>query len=87
MTGTKSSGDLGFSYRVASNGEISILRNARVITILRAAVARDFLAEVEDSPPEAQQQLMARLTGNYKRGNERRAINHPRNSEPNGSSK
>ena len=76
-------GDLEFFFRVAKNGEVSILRHARAVTILRAATARVFLAEIEVLAFEEQQQLMARLTGNYKRGNERRATNHPRNSEPN----
>ncbi|MEO8739608.1 MAG: hypothetical protein ABI537_07895 [Casimicrobiaceae bacterium] len=77
-------GDLAFSFRVASSGEVSIVRHARVVTLLRAKVALDFLADVEGLAFEDQQQLMARLTGNYKRGNERRAGNHPRNCEPNG---
>ena len=81
------SGDLAFSFRVGSNGDVSVLRHARVVTILRAALAREFLADVDGAPFEARQQSMARVTGNYKRGNERRAINHPRNSDPHGSSK
>lgn len=79
---SQQNGNLAFSFRVAKNGEVSILRHGRVVTILRAAIARDFLTEVEGFAFEEQQQLMARLTGNYKRGNERRASNHPRNSEP-----
>jgi hypothetical protein len=38
--------------------------------------AADFAADVGSDDP---QELMARLTGNYKRGNERMAKNHPRN--------
>lgn len=78
----QSRSDLAFSFRVAKNGEVSILRHAQVVTILRAAAARDFLAEVEVAAFDEQQQLMARLTGNYKRGNERRASDHPRNRGP-----
>ena len=36
-----------------------------------------FLAEVDEGDP---QEVMARWTGNYRRGNERTAKNHPRNA-------
>jgi hypothetical protein len=37
---------------------------------LRGRQAERFLAEVEGAGPDAIQQRLARLTGNYKRGNE-----------------
>lgn len=45
-------------------------------TVLRGAAAADFLARIENEDP---QHLMARVTGNYRRGNERTARRHPRN--------
>ena len=75
-------GDLAFTFRMGRNGDVSILRHAQVVTILRASKARDFIAEVDTLPFAEQQQVMARVTGNYKRGNERRASEHPRNREP-----
>ena len=71
--------DLGFSYRIRRNGELEILHHGRVASILRGSDADDFLAEVEAADEDDAQQLMARITGNYKRGNERRARQHPRN--------
>jgi len=50
----------------------------RRATVLRRRRAVDFLAEVELG---GGQELMARLTGNYRRGNERIARQHPRNSQ------
>jgi hypothetical protein len=44
---------------------------------LRGARAQEFLAEVQSGDPQL---VMARWTGNYKRGNERTAKRHPRNS-------
>ena len=41
-------------------------------------VGRGALVEVEDEDP---QELMARITGNYRRGNERVASQHPRNRQ------
>lgn len=58
----------GFSYAVRKNGEVVITHNGRVATTLRGATAKRFLDQVHDRDS---QELMARLTGNYKRGNER----------------
>jgi len=41
--------------------------------------AQQFLASVRDADAETRMALMARLTGNYRRGNERLAARHPRN--------
>lgn len=70
---------LGFSFRATKGGDVTILRSGVAVTELRGEAARHFLAEIHDVPLSEQQQLMARLTGNYKRGNERLAANHPRN--------
>ncbi|MCB0114105.1 MAG: hypothetical protein KDD84_08435 [Caldilineaceae bacterium] len=72
-------GDLGFSYRTRKNGDVEIRHNGRLATTLRGDKARDFVDEVEESDFAEGQEIMARLTGNYKRGNERTARNHPRN--------
>ena len=71
--------DLGFGYRVRRNGELEILHHGRMASTLRGSDADDFLAEVETADEGDAQQLMARITGNYKRGNERLASQHPRN--------
>jgi hypothetical protein len=71
--------DLGFTYRTRKNGDIEVLHHGRVASTLRGTDAMDFLAEVESGEEAAAQQLMARVTGNYKRGNERLASQHPRN--------
>jgi hypothetical protein len=66
----------GFSYRVRKNGDVEVLHHGRPAAVLRGVAAARFLADVESDDP---QELMARLTGNYKHGNERTASNHPRN--------
>lgn len=71
--------DLGFSWRRRKGGEIEVLHHGRLASTLRGRDALDFLAEIDGAEVEGQQQLMARLTGNYKRGNERAAAQHPRN--------
>lgn len=74
-----SDGDLGFTYRQRKNGEIELLHHGRLAATLRGPDALDFLREAEEGSAADAQQLMARLTGNYKRGNERQAAEHPRN--------
>lgn len=70
-------GPEGFDYAVRG-GEVVITHHGRRATVLRGAKAAAFLEDVESVDP---QELMARLTGNYRRGNERQARQHPRNRE------
>lgn len=65
----------GFEY-VQRGDEVRITHRGRPATTLRGAAAAQFLVDVESGDP---QQLMARVTGNYRRGNERAARDHPRN--------
>ncbi|NUT06708.1 MAG: hypothetical protein HOV76_24850 [Hamadaea sp.] len=65
----------GFDYLVRADGTVVITHRGRASTTLRGGRAAEFLAEVDDDP----QEVMARWTGNYRRGNERTARNHPRN--------
>ena len=71
--------DLGFTYRATAQGTVHISRFGRPVVTLRNDGASRFLARAEGATPEAIQQLCARVTGNYKRGNEPTARAHPRN--------
>jgi hypothetical protein len=66
----------GFEWEQRKNGDVVITHRGRVATTLRGDRAADFVAEALDGDV---QELMARVTGNYKRGNERAARQHPRN--------
>ncbi|MCX4470772.1 hypothetical protein OOK41_10710 [Micromonospora sp. NBC_01655] len=65
----------GFAYAQRADGSVVITHRGRVAGTLRGGRAAEFLAEVDDDP----QLVMARWTGNYRRGNERAARQHPRN--------
>lgn len=71
----------GFDFTVGQDGTVRILHQGRVATTLRGRRAADFLEDVDAGDAQL---LMARLTGNYKRGNERVARNHPRNRSQRG---
>ena len=60
----------GFAYAVQQQRAVVVIRHhGRIAATLRGSAADRFLAEVERVDP---QHLMARVTGNYRRGNERR---------------
>lgn len=71
--------DLGFAFVKRQNGDVEITHHGRIASTLRGEAARSFLGRAEGATHGPVQQLMARITGNYKRGNERTAKNHPRN--------
>ena len=60
---------VGFTYRERKSGEVVIFHHGRRAAVLRGKKAEAFIAKVMDGEG---QELMARVTGNYKRGNERR---------------
>ena len=66
----------GFDFTGRPDGSVVITHHGRTATVLRGHRAADFLEDVGSGDG---QELMARVTGNYKRGNERIARQHPRN--------
>ncbi len=66
----------GFEYE-ERDGEVVVLHHGRRATTLRGDRARQFLAEVGSGDGQL---LMAKVTGNYRHGNERTAKAHPRNA-------
>jgi len=58
----------GFKYEVRGS-EVVVTHHGKRAATLRGDAAARFLRKVEAGDP---QQVMARVTGNYKRGNERR---------------
>lgn len=65
----------GFDYAVLGE-HVVISHHGRHAITRRGRRAQVLLEQVLSGDP---QELMARLTGNYRRGNERQARNHPRN--------
>jgi hypothetical protein len=61
-----------FSWQATKDGRVRISWRGRVVTTLAGTPAVRFLREVEGADEEAEQLLLARVTGNFKRGNERR---------------
>jgi hypothetical protein len=64
----------GFEFEARKSGEVAIFHHGRLATTLRKETAARFLKDAKTGDP---QELMARATGNYKRGNERKGVRGP----------
>ena len=60
-----------FDYRVAKNGLVFISWRGRHVVTLSGWEADRFVGRIDRLTGEAAQELMARMTGNFKHGNER----------------
>jgi len=69
-----------FAYTLVQDGRVRISHRDRHVVTLAGAKAATFRARVDGADPAAQQLLMARMTGNFKRGNERLARERSRRS-------
>jgi hypothetical protein len=69
---TDSLADEHFSYLTRADGTIVVRYRGAPVTLLRGRAADRFTTRLDGADAAAAQQLMARVTGNFKRGNERR---------------
>lgn len=60
-----------FSWRGGKDGTVTIFWHGKPVTVLRGANAARFLARIDGASEEVAQLVMAKATGNFKRGNER----------------
>lgn len=62
-----------FSYKSLKDDEVQIYSNGKLVTRLRGKAGIKFLTKVAGLNTFEQQRLMARVTGQFKFGNERLA--------------
>lgn len=67
-----------FDYDVMKDGRVFIYWERRHVTTLKGEKARKFLAQIEGANEHEAQLVMAKVTGNFKRGNEREGKHHGR---------
>jgi len=60
-----------FSYRITADNKVFISWHGKQAAILRGAKAEAFIADMDGTGGKAAQLIMARATGNFKRGNEK----------------
>lgn len=63
--------DHPFSFHARADGTIVIRYHQAPVTLLRGKAADRFTARLANADAEVAQQVMARATGQFKRGNER----------------
>ncbi|MFJ8063269.1 hypothetical protein ACIQYS_01365 [Psychrobacillus sp. NPDC096426] len=62
-----------FSYQITKDNSVFIEFHGKRVKILKGKEAEKFLERIEDAEDEKEEQLiLAKITGNFKRGNERR---------------
>jgi hypothetical protein len=64
--------DTPFRYAVTKDGRVRIRWGSTVVTTVAGGAARRLTAALASADDEEAQRLLARATGNFKRGNERR---------------
>ena len=60
-----------FSYRVTKDGKVFISYEGKVVTTLSGKKADEFAAKISGAEGKDAQLVMAKVTGNFKRGNEK----------------
>ncbi len=60
-----------FSYRLTKDGRVRVDRGGRTVATVAGSKATRLAHRLAGAPPDAVQELLARATGNYRRGNER----------------
>ena len=61
-----------FAYRVTKDGVVFIAWHGKTVTTLKGKQADAFLAKIAGLDDHAAQLVMARATGHFRHGNERR---------------
>lgn len=61
-----------YSYRVTKDGRVRVDRGGRTVATVAGDEAVRLARKLAAATPDGVQDLLARATGNYRRGNERR---------------
>jgi hypothetical protein len=63
-----------FDWRTTADSKVLVSRGGKQVVVVAGARGAELAAQLETADDEEAQQLLARATGNYKRGNEKRAV-------------
>jgi hypothetical protein len=62
-----------FTYRITKDGKVFIQWHGKQIMILKGETAEKFITAIGQADAQQAQLLMARVTGHFKHGNEKKA--------------
>lgn len=60
-----------FAYKILKDNKVFIYWNGKQVTILRGKESERFLTKIQNTDMKEAQLIMAKITGNFKHGNER----------------
>ncbi len=60
-----------FAYRVSKENKVFVYWHGKQVKILKGTAAQKFIHKIEGCDHKEAQLVMAKVTGNFKRGNER----------------
>ena len=60
-----------FSYKLTKDGKVFISWYGKQVTILSGNKAKKFKMDINDADAKRRQLIMAKITGNFKHGNEK----------------
>ena len=60
-----------FAYRITRDNKVFISYEGKQVTTLRGKRATDFITKISNLEGKEAQLVMAKITGNFKRGNEK----------------
>jgi hypothetical protein len=63
--------DLPFSFRRFKNGNVSVSYRDSEVTVVKGKSAEKFNSQIGNADEMERQLIMAKITGNFKHGNER----------------
>jgi len=63
-----------FTWRVTADARVLVGRGGKQVVVVAGARGARLAAQLATADDEQAQQLLARATGNYKRGNEKRPV-------------
>jgi len=70
-----------FSYKIGKDTKVMIYYSGRLLLTYSHKKGASFLKKIRGLDYKDQQMIMAKLTGNFKRGNEKNAKNIDKNQE------
>lgn len=60
-----------FSYQITKDRKVRLFHKGKEVKIISGNTAMNFMAKIENCSIKEQQLIMAKITGNFKHGNER----------------
>lgn len=61
-----------FSYRTSKDNKVFIDWHGKQVMVIKGKAGEKFLAKMQGATPKEAQLIMAKITGNFKRGNEKK---------------